>query len=173
MNRVRTLLTIFVFAAVLAHQNSCTAQSQEKAYAIFMLNFARGVQWPDATSKVFTVGVVNYPPLVAELNQVFTSAKLGNKKIQIREYTSADEIDRCEMLFIPAFKSRSFESILLKIGTKPTLIFTNKVDMARKGSGVNFIFNDGKLKFELNCKAIEKRGMKIPASLKGLGILVE
>lgn len=173
MNCFRALSTLLAFILVLLHQTPCSAQSQERTYAILMLNFARGVQWPNATSKNFTIGVLNYPPLVAELNEVFTSSKLGNKKIQILEYTSPDEIDHCEMLFVPAFKTRSFESILQKIGTKPTLIFTNKADMAKKGAGVNFIFNEGKLKFELNCKAIEKRGMKIPASLKGLGVLVE
>lgn len=162
-----------LFITFTLSSNFCFGQSQEKAYAIFMLSFARGIQWPESSYGTFTIGVLAYPPLVAELNQVFNSTKLGNRKVEIREYTSADEIDKCQMLFIPAFKTRSFENILTKVGTQPTLIFTNKVDMAKKGAGVNFVFAEGKLKYEINCKTIEKRGMKIPANIKGLGILVE
>ena len=148
-------------------------QSQEKAYSIFMLNFARGIQWPESSNKSFVIGVLGYPPLVTELSQVFTSTKLNNKKIEIQEYHSADEIGECQMLFIPAFKTRSFENVLAKVNSKPTLIVTNKADMAKKGAGINFVFVEGKLKYEINCKTIEKRGMKVPASIKGLGILIE
>lgn len=172
MTTQRIFYTV-LFITFLLQSNLTFAQSQEKAYAIFMLSFARGIQWPETASGNFTIGVLGYPPLVAELNQVFTSTKLGNRKIEIREYSSTEEIDKCQMLFVPAFKTRSFENILAKVGTQPTLIFTNKIDMARKGAGVNFVFAEGKLKYELNCKNIEKRGMKIPANIKGLGILVE
>jgi len=173
MNGSKKFFTLFILSIVVSSQISCVGQSQEKEYAIIMLNFARGIQWPDASSKKFTIGVLNYPPLVAELNQVFTAAKLGNKKIEILEYSSTDDIDHCEMLFVPAFKSRSFEAILTKVGSKPILILTNKADMARKGSGVNFIFSEGKLNYEINCRTIEKRGLKIPASIKGSGIVIE
>lgn len=138
-----------------------------------MLNFARGIQWPENSTKSFVIGVLAYPPLVAELGQVVTSTKLGNKKIEIREYHSADEIGECQMLFIPAFKTRSFENVLAKVNSKPTLIVTNKADMAKKGSGINFVFMEGKLKYEINCRTIEKRGMKIPSSIKGQGILID
>lgn len=153
--------------------NSCLGQSQEKAYAIFMLNFARNIQWPVTSYETFTIGVVGYPPLVAELKQVFTSTKLGSRKVEIREYTNAEEIDKCQMLFVPAFKARAFESILTKVENHSTLILTNKPDMARKGAGVNFVFVEGKLKYEINCTTIEKRGMKIPSNIKGQGILVD
>lgn len=172
MITLRIFYTILFITSTL-QSNISFGQSQEKAYAIFMLSFARGVQWPGTSTGNFTIGVLGYPPLVAELNAVFTSTKLGNKKVEIREYTSADEIDNCQMLFVPAFKTRSFENILTKVGNQPTLIFTNKVDMAKKGAGVNFVFAEGKLKYELNCKNIEKRGMKIPSNIKGLGILVD
>ena len=156
-----------------AQANSCLGQSQEKAYAIFMLNFARSIQWPAASYETFTIGVLSYPPLVAELNQVFTSTKLGNRKVEIREFINAEEIDKCEMLFVPAFKARTFENVLTKVENHSTLSLTNKPDMAKKGAGVNFVFIEGKLKYEINCRTIEKRGMKIPSNIKGQGILVD
>jgi len=150
------------------------AQSQEKVYTLLMLNFARGIQWPDASQNDnFVIGVFEYPPLASELNNAASTTKIGNRKIVVKEFTRADDIQDCHILFVPAYKARSLDAVLNKVGSDPTLIVTNKSDLAKKGSGVNFILVEGKLRYEINCKSIEKRGMKISANVKGMGIVVE
>ena len=84
-----------------------------------------------------------------------------------------EDIGGCHILFIPAYKARALPAVLNKIGVQPTLIITNKLDYARKGSGVNFLLVEGKLKYEINCNAIERRGMRISANVKRMGIMVE
>lgn len=137
-----------------------------------MVNFVKGIQWPGTESK-FVIGILAYPPLAAELNQAFSTAKIKNHTIEIREYTSVEEIETCQMIFIPAFKSRSFDKLIEKVGATPTLIVSNKLDMAKKGAGINFTLVDGKPKYEINCRTIEKRGMKISTTVKGMGIIIE
>jgi hypothetical protein len=170
--RLSTLL--FTFSTIIASTflQSAAAQSQEKIYSVYMVNFVKGIQWPETDSK-FVIGILAYPPLAAELNQAFSTAKIKNHTIEIREYTSVEEIERCQMIFIPAFKARSFDKLITKVGATPTLIVSNKMDMAKKGAGINFTLVDGKPKYEINCKTIEKRGMKISTTVKGMGILVE
>jgi hypothetical protein len=149
-------------------------QSQEKIYSALMLNFARGIQWPDArTSGSFVIGVLEYPPLAAELNATTASVKVGNRKIEVKEFARPEEVGECHMLFIPAYKARTLPDVLNKVGTQATLIITNKMDYAREGSGVNFLLVEGKLRYEINCRSIESRGMKISANVKGMGIIVE
>ncbi len=151
-----------------------SAQSQEKVYSALILNFARGIQWPSASpDKDFVVGILGYEPLADELNALSEKIKVGNRKISVKEFFAADEVSNCQILFIPAFKARLLQPILEKLGLQPILIITNKPDSALKGSGVNLIFVEGKLRYEINCKSIEKRGMKISANVKGMGIVVE
>jgi hypothetical protein len=151
----------------------CTfAQSQEKIYSNLILSFSRGIQWPGNSSDKFVIGVFEYPPLVTELNAISAAIKIGTKKVEIQELNTLDEISQCNILFIPAYKAKSLNGVLNKVGTNPTLIITNKIDLAKKGSGVNFLLVDGKLKYEINCKSIENRGMKISASIKSMGIVV-
>jgi hypothetical protein len=138
-----------------------------------MINFAKSIQWPEDTGKDFVIGVLEYPPLVAELNSSVNTIKVNSKKIQVREFQHADEIGKCHILFVPAYKARQFPAVLDRLSTSPTLIITNKADLGRKGSGVNFVLVDGKLKYEINTRSIEKRGMKISASVKSMGIVVE
>jgi hypothetical protein len=150
-----------------------TAQSQEKNYATFILNFSRGIVWPSSNdTKNFVIGVLEYPPLAAELTGATSNIKIGNRKIEVKELNSVDEVQGCNIVFIPAFKAKVLANILTEVESKPVLIVTNKFDLARKGSGVNFTLVGGKLQYEINCKAIEARGLKISAGIKGMGIEV-
>jgi hypothetical protein len=165
------ILLMCVFPVNALYDNT---QSQEKVYTLLMMNFAKGIQWPNASQQGnFVIGVFEYPPLAAELTNAAGSTKIGNRKIEVKEFTRAEDVSSCHILFIPAYKARAFDAILSKIGPQPTLIVTNKMDLARKGSGVNFVLKDGKLRYEINCRSIEKRGMKVSSNVKGMGIIVE
>jgi hypothetical protein len=158
----------------LADSTSLRGQSQEKVYSALMINFAKGIHWPDTPEQGdFVIGVLEYPPLAEELNSSAKTIKINSKKIQVREFAHAEEMKKCHIIFVPAYKTRQFPAVLDKLGTSPTLIITNKMDLAKKGSGVNFILVDGKLKYEINARSIEKRGMKISAGIKNMGIVVE
>lgn len=162
------------FFGILAIAQPLCAQSQEKKYAVMMLNFAKGLQWPASTAAGnFVIGIYEYPPLAAELNALRASARVGTRNIEIRELGSPDEVQKCHMLFVPAYKTKRLPEILDTIGEKPVLILTNKSDFAKKGAGINFVLVDGKLRYELNSRSIEKRGMKISSNVKGMGIVVE
>lgn len=166
--------TVLLMVGLMLCPSKVRSQSQEKIYSALMVNFARGIQWPDAaTSGNFVIGVFEYPPLAAELNATTASVKIGNRNILVKEFGRPEEIGGCHMLFIPAYKAKTLPDVLDKIGTRSTLIITNKMDYARKGSGVNFLLIDGKLRYEINCRSIESRGMKISANVKRMGIIVE
>ena len=161
----------FLLLVMLPWRADC--QSQEKTYATLILNFARGVQWPGNSSKEkFTIGVLEYPPLASELNTAAKTARVGAKKIEVLELSAVDDITKLDILFIPAYKAKALAPALERLGTDPTLVITNKIDLAKKGSGVNFVLVNGKLKYELNTRTIEARGMKISANIKGMGIIV-
>lgn len=149
------------------------AQSQEKAYAVMIYNFAKGIKWPATHTNTFVIGVWGYTPLADELTNFTTSKKIENMPIVIKELSGADDAAHCNILFIPAFKAKGLPGIIQKFPTQPTLIITNKPNMARMGSGINFVLTQGKIQYEINSKVIEARGLKVPSVLKGMGITVE
>jgi hypothetical protein len=161
-----------VLFGILAVASSGYCQSQEKIYSVTMLNFARGMEWPTSSHENFVIGVLSYPPLAAELKQAASNSKIGNRKIVIKEYASPEEIEACHMIFVPAFKSRSFVNVLTKTENDPTLIVSNKTDYARKGAGINLVLIEGKLRYEINSLSIEKRGIKVSSNIKKFGISV-
>lgn len=171
MNRIKVIVFVTLVCAALSEPTF--AQSQEKAYALLMMNFIKGIQWPaNSANGKFVIGVLEYPPLAAELNAAIKSGKIS-RPVQVREFESVDDVTQCHMLFIPAYKARQLASLTGKLGTAPTLLVTNKMDLAKKGSHINFVIIEGKLRYEINCKSIEQRGMKVASNIKGLGIIVE
>ncbi len=139
-----------------------------------LLNFARGIQWPDTkTSEKFVVGVLEYPPLFNEMKTLTVDLKIGDKVIEILDLQNTNQVPYCHIIFVPAYKGKVLQAIVANYPTTPLLIVTNKFDQARKGSGINFTLVDGKLKYEINSKAIERRRLKVSANVKGLGIPVD
>lgn len=169
MSETRILFYSFIFLTTLVQAIPGRAQSQEKAYALMMINFLKGTQWPQ-TSGQFTIGVLEYPPLVTELSTITRNIKIGGKQVKVTSVNSDLDIEGCHMIFIPAYKSKVLESLVTKIGKEPKLIVTNKFDLISKGSDINFTLVDGKLRYELNTPNIESRGMKISTSIKGMAI---
>jgi hypothetical protein len=166
-------IALFLFANISVVSLSLHAQSQEKVYSTLILNVAKGIQWPDGyAEKVLVIGVVEYTPLQDELRAIASTIKLAGKTVQVKNISGSDDIKDCHVLFLPAFKAKSLPKYLSYTSNTPILIITNKMDQARQGSGINFISVDGKVKYEINCKSIEARGMKISAAIKGMGIVV-
>jgi hypothetical protein len=174
MNKIMApKIVLFNFILITSLCVNGYGQSQEKNYATFILNFSRGMVWPSGmSSEKFVIGVMEYPPLAAELINATQSLKIGNRKIEVKELSTADDANDCQIVFIPAYKAKSLPTILSKLDGSPTLIVTNKFDLARRGSGVNFVLVDGKLQYEINARSIEARGLKISAGIKGMGIEV-
>lgn len=182
MNKItcRSLFTTKTYGVLLPltffllYTHHIHAQSQERLYSLLIVNFAKGIQWPvHSNESSFVIGVLEYPPLAAELNNAIPALKRNDKKVEIKEYANAEEIERCQILFIPAYKAKLMPYILNKLKAASTLIVTNKPDMAKNGSGINFTLANGKLQYEINCRSIEQRGMKVSSKLKGMGIVVE
>jgi hypothetical protein len=164
-----TVLTLFLLLFV-SHWGY--SQSQEKAYALLLMNFARNIQWPpNNIGSAFTIGVMGYPPLMSEMQTLSQSKLIGGKQIILKEINSpADAVD-CEIVFLPAFKSKKLPEILKTVGTSNTLIVTNTFQLT-SGSGINFVLKDGKLAYQISSKTVEARGLKVPASVKNLGEMV-
>ena len=72
--------SLFLFLSV----NVVSAQSQEKVYSLMMLSFAKGIQWPDfPVQQKFTIGVLEYPPLAAELTASSGTSKIGSRSVEV------------------------------------------------------------------------------------------
>jgi len=166
---MKTLYIFLLTTVLFAHQ--ANSQTHEKVVTVFLYNFAINGQWePKAGQTEFIIGILDHGEISKELQALAASKTVGNQKIKIVEFTNASDVKDCHILFIPAAKSSSLSSVAPALGSSSTLIVTEKEGMARKGSGINLITVDGKLRYEMNDAELDKRNIKLSGKIKSLGI---
>lgn len=158
----------FVLLSIFSPVTKVSAQSQEKIYSLFLMNFARGIDWSAAKREHFTIDVLSYPPLEAELIGLCSKTKINGKKIEVRLINDLSEA-RGQILFLPAFKAK----LLPKALERQLLVVSNSPGIARRGGALNFVLSNGKLSYEINVRSIESLGLKVGTSLRSSGTVVE
>jgi len=145
----------------------------EKFKALFMYNFTKYIEWPAGERQGdFVIGVLGNSPLIKELETIAGKQKVGLQNIVVKTFSSVDEINSCHILYIPQGKSNQITLILSKLSGKSTLLITDKEGLALQGSGINFISDGDKLKYEVNRVNIEKKGLTVSNALLALGIVI-
>lgn len=101
-----------------------------------------------------------------------SSKKVNGKSIEIAEFDANSDIENCHILYVSATESDQLRKIIEETQNTPVLIITDTPGLATQGAAINFVEVDGKIKFELNQKTAESKGLKVSSSLSSLAILV-
>lgn len=142
-------------------------------YQIFIYNFAKYIQWPaEKQSGDFVIGVLGNSPITDKLKEMSLSKKVGIQSIKVVSFQNVDQISNCHILFIPVDQSNYFDAVKSKVQNTSTLLITEEKNLGKKGSNINFIVVDGKLRFELNKMETEKANLKVSSDLTKLAILI-
>lgn len=138
------------------------------------MNFTKLVEWPQSYRQGnFVVGVVGESPLYNELVKMSKTKKIANQSLEVKKYSSADDIDKCHIVYISRNKSETISSVLKKVKSNSTLIISEKQGLVDQGAGINFIIKDNRQKFELNKKNVEKYKLKVSSNLEALAFTVK
>jgi len=151
-----------------------TVQAQkEKYHSLFLYNFSKYVKWPDSQqSGDFVIGVLGSANITKTLEKMAVNKKVNGSKIVIKQFNSVFDIKGCHILYVSASESGKMSQVISNTIDQPILIVSDKPGLAQKGSVINFVEREGKIKFELNQKYAESRGLKVSGSLVSLAILV-
>ncbi len=168
----KLLLLIFFISGI---SNKCIAQDVDyKAYTLFVYNFMKYIEWPEAQSKGdFVVCILGDSPIQKELAGIAATKKLKGRNIIIKTITKSEEALGCQLLYVPSSKSGNIKALKEQMLSKPVLIVAEREGLAKKGAELSFVtLDDDALKFDINKKEIELHQLKISSQLISLGILV-
>jgi hypothetical protein len=145
-----------------------------KAYTLFVYNFMKYVEWPEAQSKGdFVVGVYGESPIQKELQTLASSKKLKGRNIVVKSISKPEDVSACQLVYVPSSKSSAVKAFKEAIKDKPVLVVGEREGLAKKGAALSFVtMDDDALKFDINKKEIEQHQLKVASSLLSLGIVV-
>lgn len=145
-----------------------------KVQANIIYRFTKYIDWPiNEKSGDFIIGIVGESPLYDDLKSLSTNKTVGSQKIAVVKMSPSANSYNCQMLFISEDESSSLKRIASLTAGYPILIISESDGLARKGSCINFITVDERLKLEINKSNVEQRSLGIASELLELGIIIK
>ncbi len=133
----------------------------EMAYLYKFLSF---ITLADTSSPDITVVVLGSDQFGADL-QALAQKKVRGKKIVIKPYSSNADIDDCEVVFVSGVTADVLPEILKRARLRKCLTVGDIEDFIDYGGMIGFIFNRGRLRFEINQGAALENGIRIDSNL--------
>ena len=170
-----------VLAAVIiacACAGSLRAQStlEYDVKAALLLNFARFIEWPDRAFAGPRAGIdicVFAPnPFGQALERVLQGETIGMRPLSTRDVHSTAAAAGCHLLFVPAGSESRAAAILRQIGS-PTITVGESRRFEDLGGAVSFVLEGGRVRFTVNLRPVEERGVRISARMLNLASRVD
>ncbi|HVU96315.1 MAG TPA: YfiR family protein [Puia sp.] len=169
------VLVRLIFLALISFTAGSAHAQQGAAYDIqvnIIYRLTKYIDWPDKSGD-FVIGVVGTPAIFEYMSGFLTGKTVGTRKIVLKKFPSASPAYPCQLLFIPEEENHMMRKIAGATAGAGTLLVTESEGMARRGSCINFIVVDDRIKLEINKNNIEQRNLRIAGELLALGILVK
>jgi hypothetical protein len=182
-----TLLILAIGISVLVGSAPASAQGViDQEYGIkggYLIHFGNLVEWPKGAaggSEDFVIGVLGQNSFGAVLGTIASSKTIQSKKIVIRRFASAKEIEPCHMLFISRTGEAGSEettaeerakAAVEKTKGQPVLLISDMAGLAAKGTMISFFIEENLVKLEINNNAAKRAGLKISPRLLGLNVV--
>ena len=136
--------------------------------AAYLLNFARFVEWPqvaaDASAAVI-IGVLGHDSMTTALEATVRGKTIHGRPIRIKQFPALDQIDRCDILFVPRSEARKLRSMLADLSGRPILTVGDASGFLGDGGIIEFQLIDDTLRFSINIGSADRSGLKISSEL--------
>lgn len=172
----RARLACCLGLCIVASGMSMKMQSQEieeyQLKAAFLFNFTKFISWPhaDASSKL-TVCVVNAKEVAGALEVVARGKSVDARQVVVQQLSFPATLETCQLLFI-GNNGKKAEEVLMAAKKLPIVTVGEDEKFLRRGGMINFVLEEGKLRFEINTDAASRAGINISSKLLSLAKIV-
>lgn len=171
MTRIRSLtLIIFLSCCLISSSNA----QVEKLKAAYLFNFASMTNYPPSLQEGdFVIAVLGNNPIIAELEAIAKTKKIGSQSITVKKINSVGEIGQAQMVFVPDDSKSKMPDIISKTSSGATVVVAETDGACAKGAIFNLVLVEQKLRFEVNEEKANLKGVKLAANLVKLGIPIK
>lgn len=145
------------------------AQREYQIKAVFLLNFARFVDWPAETftseTAPFEIGVLGSDPFGAYLDEAVRGETVNRRAVVVRRFRSVADIRSCHVLFICRSEAAHLESIVTSLEGRGILTVGDAENFADHGGMIGFVKHNDKVRLQINLDAAKGSNLTISAKL--------
>lgn len=171
----RLCLPFFAWASCAAGPPSSPTTLERAIQANFLFKFAPFVEWPpaafSATDRKFVICVAGDDPFGALLDDVVRGQKMVSRPVVIRRTSNEGGPAGCHILYAGPSAEAGYAPFATAEG-QPVLTVTDK-GAGPDGAMIEFVRQNGRVRFQINDGAARAHGLKISSKLLGLAIAVD
>lgn len=157
--------------------NHIAAQSKEQVIAAYLEKFASYIEWPandDKDDEFFKIVVMGNTAICETIIEAYTSRTIKGKQVHVECLKKVENVPNVDMLFLVSNKIKELEKAMHICAENNTLLVTDAVGYAERGSHINFyITPEQNLLFEMNKKSLDSNGFKVDFLLLSFARVVD
>jgi YfiR/HmsC-like len=165
-----------ILAACFLTGTPCLAQTETpskgaeyQVKAAFLYKFAGYIQWPDKAAgppdAPFTFGVLGADALADELAQLVEGRTLNGRTVAVQKLKPGASLDGVQVLFVGKGDATSIGGLRQWVKQRPVLVVTEFEGALERGSMINFVLAERRVRFEIALEPAEKSGLRMSSRL--------
>jgi len=164
--------------ALLASGVAGQEASEAEVKAAIVFNIARFTQWPAASlggpESPFTLCVSGRDDTIAAI-EALEGKSLHARTIRVVPLDRQAALSDCRVLFVARGESYRLSqlSALMAANARPVLTIGDVRDFATRGGMVALVRADERIRFEINPREVETKGLSMSSRLLSLAIIVK
>lgn len=145
-----------------------------KIKAGYLYNFTKFITWPEDKSETFNLCILGEDPFGVLIDPVEQRTAFG-RPIKLFRLDRFNAGQFCHILFISSSIKDNLllkDALVIRDTDKPLTVGESEGFVAQGGM-IGFVNREGKIKLQINLKALQRSGLKISAKLLEVAELVE
>lgn len=145
------------------------ADREVQVKAAFLYKFGDFVEWPAAAfagpDGVFVIGVVGADGVAEELEKVVTGRTVQERAVVVRRLRRGEPLGRLHVLFVGQAEAARLPDLAAAAQGQPVLVVSESENATARGSMINFVSDEGRVRFDVALPSAERGNLKISARL--------
>jgi hypothetical protein len=152
-------VAILLLAGVAVQPQAVSLEYQLKAGYLF--NFVKFVEWPAEDAGPLTICVAGRNPFGDVLADIVSDESVDGRRLSTRVIHTPEP--GCHVVFVP--EDVATTPYLRAARGSPTLTVGETPGFIARGGIVNFVLEEGKVRFEMNAEAADRAQLRISSHL--------
>lgn len=172
------LLFLALLGPAASHAHDEATPLERSVKAAFLYKFAGYVRWPPdlfpTPDTPVRIGVLGEDQLADDLRDLVAGRTIEGRGISVYKVLDIDPAAGLHILFIGREETGRLEELAGVANTRSILVVSESGDDAlARGSAINFILNDGRVRFEISLPSAERSGLELSSRLLTVAQSVE
>jgi hypothetical protein len=150
-------------------QAQAAAPLEYQVKAAFLLNFTKFVEWPAASfisaDSSLRICIFGGDPFGSILDRTLEGETVNGRKVEATRLRQDGTFRTCHILFISRFERERTSQILPELRGSSVLSVGEAPGFIDAGGMIEFIIDEGKVRFYINSAATDAAGLKLSSRL--------